>query len=84
MTWLSAVKGVWMQKCLSAALPGFCIVAADSSIPAHLGLFCLVIQPSGKLPLEKCVDVALRDTVSGRSGDGLMVGRDGLSGLFQP
>ena len=30
------------------------------------------------------VDVALRDLVSGRGGDGLMVGLVGLSGLFQP
>jgi len=28
--------------------------------------------------------VALRDTVSGHGGDGLMVGPDGLGGLFQP
>jgi len=31
-----------------------------------------------------CVDVAHRDMVSGHSGDGLMVGLNGLSGLFQP
>lgn len=30
------------------------------------------------------VDVALRDVVSGHSGDGLMVGLDHLRGLFQP
>ena len=30
------------------------------------------------------VGVALRDTVSGHDGDGLMVGLDDLSGLFQP
>ena len=30
------------------------------------------------------VDVALRDMVSGHHGDGLMVGLDVLSGLFQP
>ena len=30
------------------------------------------------------VDVALRDVVSGHGGDGLVVGLDGLSGLFQP
>ena len=30
------------------------------------------------------VGVALRDMVSGHDGDGLMVGMDDLSGLFQP
>ena len=30
------------------------------------------------------VDVALRDVVSGHGGDGLAVGLDDLSGLFQP
>ena len=30
------------------------------------------------------VDVALRDVGSGHGGDGLTVGPDGLSGLFQP
>ena len=30
------------------------------------------------------MDVALRDVVSGHGGDGLVVGLDGLSGLFQP
>jgi len=33
---------------------------------------------------KKDVDVALRDTVNGHGGDGLVVGLDGLSGLFQP
>ncbi len=31
-----------------------------------------------------CGDVALRDVVSGHGGDGLMVGLDNLSDLFQP
>ena len=31
----------------------------------------------------KRVDVALRDMFSGHGGDGLMVGSDDLSGLFQ-
>ena len=31
--------------------------------------------------LKKSVDVALRDTVSGYGGDGLMVGLDNLRGL---
>ena len=34
--------------------------------------------------LERHVDVALMDMVSGHGGDGLMVGLGDLSGLFQP
>ena len=34
--------------------------------------------------LGRCGGVALRDTVSGHGGDGLMVGLDDLRGLFQP
>ena len=34
--------------------------------------------------LENCIDVALRDIVSGHGGDGLVVRLDDLSGLFQP
>jgi len=34
--------------------------------------------------LKKRVDVALRDMASGHGGDGLVVGLDELSGLFQP
>jgi len=45
-----------------------------------------------KLPMEalslkmfkKCVDVALRDMVSGHDGDGLTAGLDDLRSLFQP
>ena len=33
---------------------------------------------------KNCVDVALRDMVSGHGGDGFVVGLDDLSGLFQP
>ena len=34
---------------------------------------------------KKCMDVALRDVVSGHgAGDGLMVGLDDLRGPFQP
>ena len=33
---------------------------------------------------KNCVDVALRDEVSGHTGDGLMVGLGDLRGLFQP
>jgi len=39
------------------------------------------------LPLEvfkKCVDVALRDMLSGHSCGGSVVGLDGTTGLFQP
>ena len=32
---------------------------------------------------KKCVDVVLRDMVSERGGNGLMVGLDDLRGLFQ-
>jgi len=34
--------------------------------------------------LKNCGDVALRDTISGNCGDGLMVGLDDLRGLLQP
>ena len=34
--------------------------------------------------LKNCMDVALRDMVGGHGRDGLMVGLDDLSGLFQP
>jgi len=33
---------------------------------------------------KKCVDVVLRDTVSGHGGDGLVIGLNDLRGLFQP
>ena len=33
---------------------------------------------------KKCVDVALRDMVSGHDGDGLTAGLDDLRSLFQP
>jgi len=33
---------------------------------------------------KDCAHLALRNMVSGHSGDGLMVGLDDLSGLFQP
>jgi len=33
--------------------------------------------------LKKRVDVPLRDLFSGHGGDGLRVGREGRSGLFQ-
>ena len=33
---------------------------------------------------KNCVDVPLRNGVSGHGGDGIVVRLDGLSGLFQP
>jgi len=33
---------------------------------------------------KKHVDMSLRDMVNGHGGDGLAVGLDDLSGLFQP
>lgn len=33
---------------------------------------------------RNCVDVTLRDMVSGHGGDGLVVELDDLNGLFQP
>ena len=33
---------------------------------------------------KNCVDMALRDVVSGHGGDGLVIGLDDLSGLFLP
>ena len=33
---------------------------------------------------KNCGDVALRHVVSGHGGDGLMVGLDDLTALFQP
>ena len=43
----------------------------------------VVESPSLKV-LKNCGDVALKDMVSGHGGDGLAVGLDDLSGLFQP
>ena len=43
----------------------------------------VVESPSLEVFREK-VDVALRDVVSGRGENGLMVGLDDLKGLFQP
>ena len=43
----------------------------------------VVESPSLEVFREK-VDVALRDVVSGRGENGLMVELDGLKGLFQP
>jgi len=43
----------------------------------------VVESPSLEVFREK-LDVALRDVVSGRGENGLMVGLDDLKGLFQP
>ena len=43
----------------------------------------VVGSPSPEV-FQNRVDVALRDVVSGHSGDGLATGLDDLSGLFQP
>jgi len=43
----------------------------------------VVESPSMEAFIKK-IDVALRDTVSGHSGDGMMVGLDDPSGPFQP
>jgi len=43
----------------------------------------VVESPSLEVFREK-LDVALRDVVSGRREDGVMVGLDDLKGLFQP
>ena len=43
-----------------------------------------VVESPSLEVFKKRGDVALRDVVSGHSGDGLMFGLDGLSGLFQP
>ncbi len=43
-----------------------------------------VVESPSLEVFKNCGDVALRDVVSGHGGDGLMVGLDDLSGLFQP
>ena len=43
-----------------------------------------VVESPPPQALKKCVDVALRDMVSGHGGDGLVVRLGELSGLFQP
>ena len=43
-----------------------------------------VVQSLSLEVFQNCVDVALRNVVSGHGRGGLEVGLDGLSGLFQP
>ena len=43
-----------------------------------------VVESPSLEEFKNRVEMALRDIVSGHGGDGLMVGLDGLHGLFQP
>ena len=43
-----------------------------------------VVQSLSLEVFKNCVDVALRDVVSGHGEGGLLVGLGGLGGLFQP
>ena len=43
-----------------------------------------VVQSPSLEVFKNCVDVALRDVVSGRGGEGMVVGLDDLRGLLQP
>ena len=43
-----------------------------------------VVESLSLKMFKKMADVTLRDMVSGHGGDGLMVGVNDLSGLFQP
>ena len=43
-----------------------------------------VVQSPSLEVFQNCVDVALRDVVSGHGGDGLLVGLEDLRSLFQP
>ena len=43
-----------------------------------------VVESLSLAVVKNCTDVALRDTVSGHGGGGLVVGHDDLGDLFQP
>jgi len=43
-----------------------------------------VVESPSLEKFKNQVDMALRDTISGYIGGGMMVGLDDLSGLFQP
>ena len=43
-----------------------------------------VVQSASLEVFQNCVNVALRDVVSGHGGGGLLVGLDDLRALFQP
>jgi len=42
------------------------------------------VEPQSLELFKKSVDVALRNTVSGHGGDGLMIGLDDLRSFFHP
>ena len=41
------------------------------------------VESPGLEVFKNCVDMAVRDVVSGHGGDGVMVGLNDLSGIFQ-
>ena len=48
------------------------------------GLLRKTVESPSLEVFKSCVDVALRDVVSGHGGGGLVVGLGDLRGLFQP
>ena len=60
------------------------LTVAGAEEGAHGELSADPVAAAGALEvLENCVDVALKDVVSGHGVDGLMVGLDDVSALFQ-
>lgn len=43
-----------------------------------------VVESLSLEAFKNCGNMALKDTISGHGGNGLLVGLDGLRGLFQP